>query len=134
MASPQAISSDIFSTITATFDLIGKLQHIRPFSKDENDVLINIGSMMPILFDKIVKHYEADEQSHIKAFQLSHTYPSLFKSPQTLEIIISYLYTLLKAIQQRTSYMFFADYDHIMYAERLVTANKIKVTALINAR
>jgi len=134
MASPQIIANDIFSTIRQTFELIRKLQNVRSFSNEEQEILKHIGSTMPLLFEKIIRYYEEDEQAHVKAFQLTFQYPGLFDKPQTLEIIISYLYGVLKAIQQKNCYMFFSDFDHAMYVEQLLNANQHKIQSMLKAR
>ena len=134
MSSPQFIANDIFASIRTTFELIRDFQSVRPFSNEEQAILVKIGATMPVLFEKIVRYYEQDEQAHAKAFQLAFSYPGLFDKAQPLEIIIAYMYGVLKGIQQRTSYMFFADFDHAMYVEQLVNAHKSKIQQLVNAR
>jgi len=134
MPSPQLISDDIFSTIRTTFEFIQKLQSVRPFSNEEQEVFTKIGTLMPVLFEKIIRYYEQDEQAHIKAFQLSFKYPQLFDQPQTLEIIISYMYGVLKSIQQKSFYVFFNDFNHAMYVEQLLNANQHKIQRMIASR
>lgn len=134
MPSPQLIANDIFSTIRTTFEFIQKLQSVRPFSSEEQEIFTKIGATMPILFEKIIRYHQQDEQAHIWAFQQSFRYPPLFDQPQTIEIIISYMYGVLKSIQQKSCYVFFTDFNHAMYVEQLLNANKYKIQRIIDAR
>ena len=125
------IAGEIITSISIINNFLKEIEKDPFLNFTDNTLLDKTRAAVEVLGDQIcegMNNYPLDCKA---ALQKIYTFPSRFKEPATLEIILTFIYGMLTAYENPLCYVLIRETGHIMYSHQLQKANKKKVAALL---
>lgn len=126
------IAKDILNTVSsinAKFDVIHK--DPRSALIDDRSIFHEMKQLMSILFLKITNHYQESPDAFQVAVNKKFTFPSRFKSPALLEVILCFTYKMISAYERNFLCTLINGDEHAMYALKMQNGHRETIKELL---
>ncbi|RZK26761.1 MAG: hypothetical protein EOO43_01885 [Flavobacterium sp.] len=126
------IAKDILNTVASInekFDVVH--QDPRQALFDNQNVFNQMSQLVSILYLKITNHYEESPEAFQLAVNKKFTFPSRFKSPASLEVILCFTYKMISAYERNFLCNLINGDDHSLYAFKMQNGHVDTIKGLL---